>query len=69
MDDKTGFEATDEELFGQRRLEKIKLTQGQMNVMLLAVEHGYKQHEKGASLEAALASVFELYDVQKSEVA
>lgn len=45
--------------------EKIKLTNAQMNVMLVAVEHGYKQCEKGANLEAALASVYDLYEVGK----
>jgi hypothetical protein len=46
-------------------MERISLTQSQMNVMLVAVEHGYKQREKGASLEAALASVFDLYEVRR----
>lgn len=50
-------------------MEKIALTQSQMNVMLLAVEHGYKQCEKGHNLQAALASVFDLYEVKKPEVA
>jgi hypothetical protein len=45
--------------------DRIKLTQSQMNVMLLAVEHGYRQCEKGHNLQAALASVFELYEVMK----
>jgi hypothetical protein len=44
-------------------MEKIKLTQSQMNVMLVAVEHGYKQCEKGNNIQAALASVFDLYEV------
>lgn len=46
-------------------MEKIALTQDKMNVMLLAVEHGYKQCEKGHNLQAALASVFEIYEVKK----
>lgn len=45
--------------------ERIKISQSQMNVMLLAVEHGYKQCEKGHNLQAAMASVFELYEVAK----
>lgn len=46
-------------------MEKIKLTQAQMNIMLVAVEHGYKQCEKGMNLQAAMASVFDLYEVTK----
>lgn len=46
-------------------MEKIKLTQSQMNIMLLAVEHGFKQHEKGNNLEAALMSIYDLYEVEK----
>lgn len=45
--------------------ERIKLTQGQMNIMLVAVEHGYRQCEKGANLGTALASVYDLYEVAK----
>lgn len=45
--------------------EKIRLTNAQMNVMLVAVEHGFKQCEKGVNLQAALASVYDLYEVGK----
>lgn len=45
-------------------MRKIALTQSQMNVMLVAVEHGFKQCEKGNNLQAALASVFDLYEVK-----
>src|SRR5690348_121297 len=44
------------------KMEKIALTQSQMNLMLVAVEHGFKQCEKGLNLEAALVSVFDLYE-------
>lgn len=47
------------------KAERVKISQSQMNVMLLAVEHGYKQCEKGHNLQAAMASVFELYEVAK----
>lgn len=45
-------------------MEKIALTSDQMNVMLVAVEHGFKQCEKGNNLQAALASVYDLYEVK-----
>ena len=48
-------------------MEKIALTQNQMNVMLVAVEHGFRAREKGQSLEAAMASVFDIYEVKKPE--
>lgn len=48
-------------------MEKIAITQGQMNLVLMAVEHGFKQREKGNNLEAALASVFELYEVKRPD--
>jgi len=51
------------------KMEKIALTQSQMNLMLVAVEHGFKQCEKGFNLEAALMSVFDLYEVKKPELA
>jgi hypothetical protein len=44
-------------------MEKIRITMSQMNTMLVAVEHGYKQREKGNSIEQALASVYDLYEV------
>lgn len=49
----------------QRRTEKIKLTNSQMNLMLVAVEHGFQQCEKGNNLEAAFMSVYDLYEVER----
>lgn len=43
----------------------IPISQQQMNLILMAVEHGYRQCEKGNNLEAALVSVFSLYVVKK----
>lgn len=45
-------------------MSKIRLTNAQMNVMLVAVEHGYKQCEKGANLQTALGSVHDMYEVE-----
>ena len=39
----------------------IYVTQTQMNLILTAVEHGFRQAEKGNNLEKALSSVFEMY--------
>ncbi len=47
-------------------MEKIKISLGQMNLMLMAVEHGFKQHEKGKNLDAAWASLYDMYEVAKS---
>lgn len=44
-------------------MERLKISQQQMNLILMAVEHGVRQCEKGRNLQAALASVFELYEV------
>lgn len=49
-------------------MEKIAITQGQMNLVLMAVEHGFRQCEKGNNLEAARASVFELYEVKSTRL-
>lgn len=46
-------------------MEKIKISQAQMNTFLVAVEHGFREHERGKNLQGALASVFELYEVAK----
>jgi len=45
------------------KLERIALTQGQMNLVLMAVEHGFREHERGKNLQGALESVFKLYKV------
>jgi len=42
---------------------KIEITQTQMNLMLAAVEHGFKARERGQNLEAALLGVMDLYAV------
>lgn len=44
---------------------KIKITQGQMNTILTAVEHGFREAERGKNLQAALAGVHEIYEVEK----
>lgn len=46
-------------------LERTKLNLSQMNDILLGIEYGYKQCEKGHNLQAALASAFELFEVVK----
>lgn len=43
----------------------IKITQAEMNAMLIGVEHGIRQHEKGQNLQAALTSVYEQFEVEK----
>ncbi len=50
-------------------MEKIAISQAQMNTFLIAVEHGFREHERGKNLEGALASVFDLYEVKKPEAA
>ncbi len=44
-------------------MKKMKVTNQQMNLILMAVEHGVRQAEKGNNLQAALASVFDLFEV------
>jgi len=44
-------------------MERIKISHQQMNVILMAVEHGFRQAEKGKNLQEALASVFKLFEV------
>lgn len=44
-------------------MKKLKVTQQQMNIILMAVEHGFREGERGKNLEGALASVFDLYEV------
>lgn len=46
---------------------KIEVTQTQMNLILAAVEHGFREGERGKNLEAALSGVFELYAVAPVE--
>ncbi len=43
-------------------MKQILITQQQMNLILTAVEHGF---ERGKNLEGALASVFDLYQVDR----
>lgn len=50
-------------------MERIKITQGQMNLMLAAVEHGFREHERGKNLQAAIASIFDMYEVTKTNEA
>ena len=46
---------------------RFQITQGQMNLILMAVDHGYRMCERGHNLQAALASVFDLYEVSTTE--
>lgn len=40
---------------------KIEITQTQMNLMLAAVEHGFRACERGKNLESALSGLLDLY--------
>ncbi len=44
--------------------QRICVSHGQMNIILMAVEHGFRQCERGANLETALKSVFDLYEIE-----
>ncbi len=50
-------------------MKRLQITQQQMNLILMAVEHGFREHERGKNLEGALAGVFELYEVAPPTVA
>lgn len=43
--------------------DRVRISEGQMRLILFAVEHGYRQCEKGSNLEAAIASVHSMYRV------
>jgi hypothetical protein len=45
--------------------DRVRVSEGQMRLILFAVEHGYRQCEKGQSLQAALASVHAMYRAVK----
>lgn len=45
-------------------MKPFLVTQQQMNLILMAVEHGFREHERGKNLEGALAGVFEMYEVE-----
>lgn len=47
--------------------DRVRVTEGQMRLMLFAVEHGYRQCEKGHNLQAALASVHAMYRCQDDD--
>jgi hypothetical protein len=47
----------------QGAVAKMKISHQQMNLILMAVEHGFREGERGKNLQGALASVFELYEV------
>lgn len=47
-------------------MKPILVTPQQMNLILMAVEHGFREHERGKNLEGALAGVFALYQVDPS---
>lgn len=44
--------------------EPFPVTQEQMNLILMAVEHGFREHERGKNLQGALEGVFKLYQVR-----
>ena len=46
--------------------DKTRITEGEMRVILFAVEHGYRQCENGRNLQAALASVHAMFVVRES---
>lgn len=48
-------------------MEKTKVTLGMMNLALVAIEHGYKQCERGNNLEAALLSAYDLFEIEKPQ--
>ncbi len=41
--------------------DRVTVSEGQMRLILFAVEHGYRQCEKGQNLQAALHTVHEMY--------
>lgn len=43
--------------------DRVRITEGEMRVILFAVEHGYRQCEKSQNLQAALASVHNMYRI------
>lgn len=45
-------------------MKPIAVTHQQMNLILMAVEHGFREHERGKNLQGALSSVFDLYRVK-----
>lgn len=47
--------------------QTMKVSQQQMNLILMAVEHGYREAGRGKNLEGALAGVFDLYEVAQQE--
>lgn len=47
--------------------DRVRISEGQMRLILFAVEHGYRQCEKGQNLQAALASVHAMYRVEESQ--
>lgn len=47
--------------------DRIKITLSQMNILLVGVEYGFRQCEKNKNLEAALAGVYELYEVVRPD--
>lgn len=44
---------------------KVKVPLTQMNLILVAVEYGFKQCERGKNLDAAFLSVYDLFEVEK----
>lgn len=49
-------------------MEKIKITHAQMNLILMAVEHGFRQHERGNNLQGALAIILDLYEIAGTQL-
>lgn len=48
-------------------ITKIKLSHDQMNILLVGVEFGYKQCEKGANLQATFGIAYEHFEVVKPQ--
>lgn len=49
--------------------DRVKISEAQMRVIMIAVEHGFRQCEKGQNLQAALASVHDMYCVDQHDPA
>ena len=49
--------------------DRVRVTEGQMRLILFAVEHGFRKCEKGENLQAALASVHLMYRVDDTAIA
>lgn len=48
-------------------LKPVIITQQQLGVILIAVEHGFKACERGWNLDKAKQSVYELYQIEEKK--